>query len=183
MSGLVSAVRSGLEDKEFRDAYVAENARRGLAYQIKALRESREWSGAEFARRAGRPQSNVSRWEDPSYGKFNLSTLIEIASVFDVALSVRFVSFGELLAKASNVRKDMLAIPDYETEQRQAIEQRDVGGSAMAAFSKLPEQRVNTAAAMHLGAEVRSRSHALAHLPIIDPIVSAAPRAFVTGSQ
>jgi transcriptional regulator with XRE-family HTH domain len=132
MSGFLSAVREELPNKEFRENYVAENVRRGLAYQIKALREARGWLPAEFARRAGLPQSNISRWENPTYGKFNLSTLIEIASVFDVALSVRFVGFEELLISLSDLRPQTLAVPSYENEQKEREVGSDVGDAARA---------------------------------------------------
>ena len=132
MSGFLSAVRDELPNKEFRESYVAENVRRGLAYQIRALREARGWSPAEFARQAGLPQSNISRWENPTYGKFNLSTLIEIASIFDVALSVRFVGFEELLTSLTDLRPQTLAVPCYEKEQQEREDARNVGDAARA---------------------------------------------------
>lgn len=141
MSGLLSAIREELPNKEFRESYVGENARRGLAYQITALREARGWSRAEFARQAGRPQSNVSRWEDPTYGKFSLSTLLEIASVFDVGLSVRFVSFGDLLTSVANRRPEKLAVLSYDAERQ--LEQ-GAFGSALAAFAQSPKQQITT---------------------------------------
>lgn len=132
MSGLLSAVRAELPNKEFRENYVAENVRRGVAYQIRALREARGWTPAELARQAGLPQSNISRWENPTYGKFNLSTLIEIAAVFDVALSVRFVGFEELLASLSDLRPRTLAVPSYEKEQEEREAASEVGEGARA---------------------------------------------------
>jgi transcriptional regulator with XRE-family HTH domain len=144
MSGLVSTIREELASKEFRDRYVAENSRRGVAYQITALREDRGWSRAEFARQAGRPQSNVSRWEDPTYGKYSLSTLIEIASIFDVALIAKFVGFEELLTSVADLRPSKLAVLSYEKEQeywRRQYRDRLSGGSAIDAFFKMPEQR------------------------------------------
>jgi transcriptional regulator with XRE-family HTH domain len=145
MSGFLSVIRDELADKEFRDGYVAENARRGLAYQITALREARGWSRAELARQADRPQSNTSRWEDPTYGKYSLSTLIEIAAIFDVALVAKFVSFEELLASVSDLRPSKLAVPSSEEEQkRMASGDRQItAGSALAAFSKQPGQAVS----------------------------------------
>jgi transcriptional regulator with XRE-family HTH domain len=151
MSGLLSAVRDELPNKEFRENYVAENVRRGLAYQIRALREARGWSPAEFARRAGLPHSNISRWENPTYGKFNLSTLIEIASIFDVALSVRFVGFGELLTSVADLRPQTLAVPSYEQEREEREAVRDDLGDAARAradfmngmFREPPLQSVN----------------------------------------
>lgn len=144
MSGLLSTIREELANKEFRESYVAENSRRGLAYQITALREARGWSPAEFARQAGRPQSNVRRWEDPTYGRYTLSTLIEIAAIFGVALQAKFVGFEELLASVADLRPSKLAVLSYEKEQeylKQKYQEQLRGGSAMDAFIKLPEQR------------------------------------------
>lgn len=132
MSGFLSAVRDELPNKEFRETYVAENVRRGLAYQIRALREARGWSPAELARQAGLPQSNISRWENSNYGKFSVSTLLEIASVFDVALSVRFVGFEELLVSVSDLRPQNLAVPSYEQERQEREAESDAGDAARA---------------------------------------------------
>lgn len=132
MSGLLSAARAELPNKEFRESYVAENVRRGLAYQIRALREARGWTPAEFARQAGLPQSNISRWENPTYGKFNLSTLIAIAAVFDVALSVQFVGFEELLTRLSDLRPETLAVPSYENERKERETFSETGEGARA---------------------------------------------------
>jgi transcriptional regulator with XRE-family HTH domain len=149
MSGLVSAIRDELENKEFRDSYVAENVRRGLAYQITALREARGWSRAELARQAGMPQSNVHRWEDPTYGKYSVSTVIKIASIFDIGLAIKFVSFEELLAP----RTARLAALSYEKERewlakedRKQVQRR----SAIEAFFKTPEQRGSSGLATFL---------------------------------
>jgi transcriptional regulator with XRE-family HTH domain len=135
MSGFDRAIRDELPNKEFRESYVAENVRRGLAYQIRALREGRGWSPAEFSRQAGKPQSNISRWEDPTYGKFNLSTLIEIASVFDVALSVRFVPFSRLLAETAVLTPQSMAVSSYDAEKERlyTVSPRIIGAAERAA--------------------------------------------------
>jgi transcriptional regulator with XRE-family HTH domain len=143
MSGFLSAIREELPNKEFRESYVEENSRRGLAYQITALREARGWSRAEFSRQANRPQGNVLRWEDPTYGKYSLSTLIEIAAIFDVALSVKFVSFGDLLTSVSNLKPEKLAVLSYEAEL-QASEHSRIGPSALEAFAESPKQQATT---------------------------------------
>jgi transcriptional regulator with XRE-family HTH domain len=152
MSGLLSRLRDELKDPEFRHNYVAENTRRGLAYQIKALREARGWSQAEFARQAGKPQSNIHRWEDPTYGKFSLSTLIEVASTFDVALVVKFVGFGALLDSVADLRPKKLAVPTYEEEVANidAVSTRQTMSKfgALAAFSVPLEQSANQRSAL-----------------------------------
>jgi transcriptional regulator with XRE-family HTH domain len=106
-----------LRDKRFRSAYVAEDIRTGIAFQIRALRESRGWSQAELGRRADKPQSVIARLEDPDYGRLSLRTLLDMASAFDIALLVRFVSFGELLRRNTNLSQEALAVPEFSNDR------------------------------------------------------------------
>jgi transcriptional regulator with XRE-family HTH domain len=97
-----------LRRKAYREAYVEENVRTGIAYQIRALREARGWSQKKFAEMLGKPQSVLSRIEDPDYGKLSLQTLLEVASTFDVALLVQFADFPDFIGRMSNVSPEAL---------------------------------------------------------------------------
>lgn len=102
-----------LRIKAAREAFVEQSVSASIANQITALREQRGWTRAEFARRASKPQSVVTRLEDPSYGRLNLQTLIEVANVFDVALQVRFLSFGEAVDSQTRMTA---RVPSYADE-------------------------------------------------------------------
>src|SRR5262245_19601476 len=104
------ALVSELQNKEFRDAYLADQVRNYIAFQIRALREqaTREWSQTELANRAGTTQSVISRLEDPDYGKLSLQTLIDLAEAFDVALLVQFVEWPDWLTRLANVSPSAL---------------------------------------------------------------------------
>jgi transcriptional regulator with XRE-family HTH domain len=102
--------------KEYRDAFVEANIEIAVAYQIRALRKKEGWSQGELGERCGTAQNVISRLEDPDYGKFTIRTLLDIASAFDVALSVRFVSFSELLTQIKDVSPQALAVPSFEQE-------------------------------------------------------------------
>ncbi len=106
----------GLARKGYRDAYVNQHIKRGLATQIRSMREDRGWTQAELGRRLGRKQPNIARLEDEDYGKYNLQTLQRIASAFDVALVVRFVSFAELVSYTSNITSADLAPPEFTND-------------------------------------------------------------------
>lgn len=110
-----------LRDKEYRDTFVEGHIRTGAAYQIRALRNARDLSQEELGERAEMTQSVIARLENPEYGKFSLTTLIKLASAFDVALLVRFVSFSELLRRTSDLSPKGLNAPSFDEDRRLRI--------------------------------------------------------------
>lgn len=92
-----------LKKKAYRDAYVGEHVRRWIAHQIRSLRDKKEWSQGELSRRMEKPQSVISRLEDPSYGKMTVNTLLEVASTFDVALLIKFVDYPTFLNETADL--------------------------------------------------------------------------------
>jgi transcriptional regulator with XRE-family HTH domain len=106
-----------LKSKEYRDAYVAEHVKRGISYQIRALRDQRQWSQSDLSQKLGKAQSVVSRIEDPNYGKFTVQTLLEVAAAFDVALLVRFAPISEMLDIVRDVSPAALEVAPYQGDQ------------------------------------------------------------------
>src|SRR5258708_22253274 len=80
-----------------RVRFVESHLSKNLAFQIRTMRDHKDWSQAQLASAVGMNQNAVSRIENPYYGKTTLSTLKRIASAFDVALVVRFVPYSELV--------------------------------------------------------------------------------------
>ncbi|MGH6841962.1 MAG: helix-turn-helix domain-containing protein [Methylocella sp.] len=106
-----------LKSKSYREAYVAEHVRTGIAYQIRALRTQRGWSQKRLAEEMGKPQSVVSRLEDPDYGKVSVQTVLDGAAAFDVALLVQYVSFPEFLRRTRDVSPEGLRVDSFDDQQ------------------------------------------------------------------
>lgn len=106
-----------LQRKGFRDAFVRSHLAHGLAYQVRALREQRGWTQAQLAAKLGlKGQSAIARLEDPSYGRLSIATLLKLSSVFDVALSVHFRSFGKFLEEIDDLTPAALTAVGFEAE-------------------------------------------------------------------
>jgi transcriptional regulator with XRE-family HTH domain len=88
-----------------------------VAAQIYALRQKRDkMTQDELARRTEMSQARISVLENPNYRKVNVRTLQRIAAAFDVALIVRFVSFGELLDWTVTGSQETLAPLSFDEE-------------------------------------------------------------------
>lgn len=105
-----------LKDKEHRDAFVEESINVGIPFQIKALREQRGWTQKDFEKHSGMKQALISRWENPNYSKFSLSTLKKIASIFDIGLIIRFVPISDLVKWELNLNTESLKAFSFDED-------------------------------------------------------------------
>lgn len=106
-----------LANEESRDAFVSADISGSLAAQIYYMREDREWTQKALADKVGMAQSRISLLEDPSYDKFTISTLRRLASAFEVGLLVRFVTFSELLERATPFTASRLSPVKYSKDR------------------------------------------------------------------
>jgi len=103
-----------LGDREFRHGYLEDQVRTNIAFQIHALRNQRGWTQQQLAERTGKPPSGISRLEDPDYGKVSLTTLLQIAEAFDVALLVQFAEWDDWLQRMADVSPFALQKRSFE---------------------------------------------------------------------
>jgi transcriptional regulator with XRE-family HTH domain len=99
-----------------RHAYLEAEVVTGLAHQIRAIRMQRGWTQNDLAKRLHTTQAAVSRLEDPSYGRYTLSTLVELAKTFDSGMQVRFVSFVTMLHETFVPNAKNREVPTFEEE-------------------------------------------------------------------
>jgi transcriptional regulator with XRE-family HTH domain len=119
--------------RETRAQFVSSQIDKGIAYQIRALRDRQDLSQERLSGIVGMNQNAISRLESPRYGRPTISTLKRLAAAFDVALIVRFVPFSHLVNWVSGtpfVEKGLstenMAVPSFEDEKRSFFDARSV---------------------------------------------------------
>ncbi len=179
MSELVDKLRPEFQDEEYRHSYVEECLNTMIATQIKVLREQRKMTQSALAKKAEMLQPRLSVMENADYSSWSVSTLKRLARAFDLALSVKFEAFSEVVLDFEEMGKETLSRPSFSDDpvfrsvkvatsrrfpRRQSLAaQRDAlqGTQGMLAFMtaeviELPRRNVSqTASAM--GGEPRMR--------------------------
>lgn len=117
MSDLSNLWNKLSSSKDYREALVASQLKRGLPFQARAMRKGRGWSQAVVAERSGLTQGVVSRAEDPDYGNLTLNTVLRIAAGHDVAVICEFVSFSDFAKWYVNFSEDTAFVPSFEDER------------------------------------------------------------------
>jgi len=98
-----------LKDKEYRKLFISGQIKNGLAFQIRALRQSQEMSQKDLAALTGTKQSVISRIENKVSSNLSINTLLNFANAFDVALVVRFEPINKLMDWAGNLSPEVMA--------------------------------------------------------------------------
>lgn len=107
-------LREEFKDLQARRDYAEILLNSSLALQIKVLRQQRGWNQEQLAEAAGLGQSQVSVVEQASNATWSFKTLKKLAAAFDLALVVRFESFGTLLDQTSSLSRASLERPSFE---------------------------------------------------------------------
>lgn len=107
-----------LKDKESRDFFVEEFINTSIPFQIRAIRQSLGKTQKQLADDLSTGQSRVSQLENPDYGNLTLNTLKKLASIFDVALIVKFAPFSELVDLFDRWSPEKIAVATYAGDVR-----------------------------------------------------------------
>ena len=105
-----------LRNKRSRAAYVEAELINGISNQIRVLRQQRGWTQSDLAEKLGTSQGVVSRLEDPSYGRYSFKTLLNLGSIFDIALFVRFLPFSQAVPATWDTRREKLEAESFDEE-------------------------------------------------------------------
>jgi transcriptional regulator with XRE-family HTH domain len=102
-----------LSNREYRAAYAEESVKTSLPFQIKAIREERNWSQQILGKKVNMKQNAISRLESAEYGNLNINTLLRLADTFDCGLLVKFVPFSRLLEEFEDVSPTALSVQPF----------------------------------------------------------------------
>jgi transcriptional regulator with XRE-family HTH domain len=130
-----SSLVDELRDKTYRDAYVASQIKILLPYEVRALRNARNWTQGELARRANMSQPRIAEIERPGKRSLNLDTLLRLASAFDVGLQVQFVHFRELADGSEGFDPDTFNVRSFDDEIEAAAREDEVAANLEAALA------------------------------------------------
>jgi transcriptional regulator with XRE-family HTH domain len=123
-----SKIWTKLRNRNYRKAFVEAELKRGVPFQIRALRKKLGWSQERLAQASGLTQGVISRAEDPNYGNLTFNTVLDIAGGFDVAFIGRFVPFSELAKWVETLSEEAVQVANFETEDS-APELGSIGSS------------------------------------------------------
>jgi transcriptional regulator with XRE-family HTH domain len=116
MSELVDKLRSEFQNEDYRHSYAEECVNTMIATQIKVLREERTLTQSSLAQKAEMAQPRLSVMESADYSNWSVNTLKRLARAFDLALSVKFEAFSEVILDFEEMSKDTLSRPSFKDD-------------------------------------------------------------------
>jgi transcriptional regulator with XRE-family HTH domain len=125
-----------LKDKRYRTAFFRARAQDDTAANIRELRERREFSQAELAKRAGMKQSAISRIEQAEYSAWTYKTLQRVADALDARLVVFFEPAEDVIAKYEH--KENVSFVSTGTSVDKSAAQKGLQASIYACFASIP---------------------------------------------
>jgi transcriptional regulator with XRE-family HTH domain len=118
MSELVEKLQPEFQDEEYRRAYADDCLDTMIATQIRVLREQRGMTQGQLALATGMKQPRIPLLEDATYSNWSINTLKRFAKAFDVALSVKFETFSQLIHDFENLSRASLQRPAFADDTR-----------------------------------------------------------------
>lgn len=108
---------SRMNDKEYRHEFMQDMLKGWISHQIRSIREQQELTQEALGKSCGKPQASIGRLESPNYGRWTLSTLLELADAFDVALQVRFVSWETFLHWTTDTTDESMRVDKWSLSE------------------------------------------------------------------
>lgn len=114
-----------LRNREYRLAFMPARVAAAIGSQIESMRKKNNWTQDELAQRAGMKRSRISLLESANYEGFSFTTLKRIASAFDVAVIIQFVSFRDFLRWSEGFTRGTL-LPESFSASYNTVQSEDL---------------------------------------------------------
>tara|TARA_R110002072_G_scaffold93699_1_gene207624 strand:+ start:1026 stop:1607 length:582 start_codon:yes stop_codon:yes gene_type:complete len=115
-TGKAQKIWAKFSNKDYRDAYVESYLFASLAEQIQLLRRDRGFTQAQLAKLSGKKQSQISKLEKIDNHEATMTTLLSMASAFDVAIKINFVPFSEVARSAASLSDHAIAPKSFDAD-------------------------------------------------------------------
>ena len=116
MSELIEKLRVEFQDQEYRHSYAEECLNTMIATQIRILREQRQMTQETLAEKTGMRQPRIPLLEYSDYSNWTINTLKRLAKAFDVALTVRFDAFSDVILDFESLSRAFLQRPSFKDD-------------------------------------------------------------------
>src|SRR5438876_3610244 len=116
MSELIDKLRSDFKDEGYRHSYAEECLNTMIATQIKVLREQRKMTQKTLAGKTDMKQPRIPILEDSNYSNWSINTLKRFARAFDLALSVKFEAFSDVILDFESMNREALERPSFAAD-------------------------------------------------------------------
>ena len=128
-----------LASPEFRRSFKRAEIATGIAFQLRALMDERNWNQRKLAAEARIAAPLISKYLR-GYENYSVSTLDKLADAFDVSLAVRFEPYSDLVNYHVDLSPEHILVPSYSKDRALHEMQSDSLLEAAAADQTKPLQ-------------------------------------------
>lgn len=107
-----------IADQNTRESYIRSKLSVLIPAQIRSLRLRRGMTQSDLGSKADMKQARVSAVERIGVSNLSVETLTRLASALRVGLSIRFVSFGEMLDWENKFQPDSFEVSPIEIDRK-----------------------------------------------------------------
>ena len=112
----ISKLWEKLKNKKYREGYVEGQIEIEFPFQIRALRQARNWTHKQLAGYSGISKKRIVELEDTHHDPITWEELYKLSAAFDVALMLKFASFSELVRHESEFHPETFDVTDFSND-------------------------------------------------------------------
>lgn len=112
----ISKLWEKLQNKKYREGYAEGQIEIEFPFQIRALRQARNWTHKQLAEHSGISKQRIVELEDTHYDPITWEELYKLSAAFDVALMLKFASFSELVRHESEFHPETFDVTSFSND-------------------------------------------------------------------